>query len=93
MAALQTDRTTLSTKGQVVLPKSVRERKHWPAGTKFVIEDIPDGIALRVEQPKKRYTIDDLVGCMKYSGPPLSDAEIERRLDESFAQEQRDGKW
>jgi hypothetical protein len=27
---------TVSTKGQVILPKAIREQRHWPAGTELV---------------------------------------------------------
>lgn len=39
--------TTVSTKGQVILPKSIRQSKHWNAGTRLVVEDTPDGVLLR----------------------------------------------
>src|SRR6266566_7381011 len=31
--------TTLSTKGQVILPKAIRERRHWGPGTRLLVED------------------------------------------------------
>ena len=40
-------KTTVSTKGQVILPKAVRARRHWDAGTELVVEDTPDGVLLR----------------------------------------------
>jgi hypothetical protein len=27
----------LSTKGQVILPKSIRQRRHWDPGTRFIV--------------------------------------------------------
>jgi AbrB family looped-hinge helix DNA binding protein len=33
--------TTVSTKGQVIPPKAIREQWHWPAGTELVVEETP----------------------------------------------------
>src|SRR5476649_1241863 len=41
--------TTVSAKGQVVLPKAVLRRRHWSAGTLLVVEDRPDGVLLKSE--------------------------------------------
>ena len=30
--------TTLSTKGQVILPKVIRDKKQWSAGTRLIVE-------------------------------------------------------
>jgi AbrB family looped-hinge helix DNA binding protein len=35
--------TTVSTKGQVILPKAIRERLRWRAGTELVVEDTAEG--------------------------------------------------
>ena len=43
MSAKQKRTTTVSTKGQVILPKAIREARHWPAGTELVVEDTPRG--------------------------------------------------
>jgi AbrB family looped-hinge helix DNA binding protein len=39
--------TIVSTKGQVILPKAVRNRHRWDAGTRLVVEDTADGVLLR----------------------------------------------
>ena len=39
--------TTVSTKGQVILPKAVREHRNWPPGTRLVVEDTAEGVVLR----------------------------------------------
>ena len=36
--------TVISTKGQVILPKMIRDQRHWTVGTKLVVEDTPDGV-------------------------------------------------
>jgi AbrB family looped-hinge helix DNA binding protein len=39
--------TTVSTKGQVILPKAVRDRRDWNTGTRLLVEDTADGVLLK----------------------------------------------
>ncbi len=39
--------TKLSSKGQIVLPKAIRQSRRWPPGTEFLVENTPRGILLR----------------------------------------------
>ena len=39
--------TTVSTKGQVILPKVVREHRNWPPGTRLLVEETTEGGVLR----------------------------------------------
>lgn len=73
--------TRLSTKGQVVLPKAVRDAKNWPSGTELEVVPHPEGVLLRTPAPAKRYTLDDLIGFLKYEGPPKSIEEMNRGID------------
>jgi AbrB family looped-hinge helix DNA binding protein len=41
--------TTLSSKGQVIIPKALRDNQHWGAGTVFLITDSPEGLHLRAQ--------------------------------------------
>jgi AbrB family looped-hinge helix DNA binding protein len=38
---------TVSTNGQVILPKAIRDQRRWGAGTKLVVEDTEHGVLLR----------------------------------------------
>ncbi|MDP2802022.1 MAG: AbrB/MazE/SpoVT family DNA-binding domain-containing protein [Phreatobacter sp.] len=75
------DTTRLSTKGQVVLPKAVRDAKNWPSGTELEVVPHPEGVLLRTPAVAKRYTLDDLAGCLKYDGPPVSIADMNTAID------------
>lgn len=76
MASAAKFSTTLSTKGQLVLPKAVRDSKRWKVGTKLVIEERDEGVLIKAARPDKTYTADDLVGILKYDGPPISIEEM-----------------
>lgn len=39
--------TTVSTKGQVILPKAIRQRREWQAGTRLIVEDTAEGVLLK----------------------------------------------
>ena len=39
--------TRMSDKGQVVVPKAIRDTKGWPAGTDLEVIDAGDGVLLR----------------------------------------------
>ena len=38
--------TIVSTKGQVIFPKAVREKRRWNSGTRLIVEDTADGVLL-----------------------------------------------
>ena len=64
--------TKLSSKGQIVLPKSVRQARGWEPGTEFVVEATEDGVHLRVKTPFPRTELDDVFGSVRYKGRPKS---------------------
>ena len=61
--------TTVSTKGQVILPKSVRDHRDWSAGKRLVIEETAEGVLLRRETSFPATTLDEVIGMLKYDGP------------------------
>lgn len=72
MGVLERLTTVISTKGQVILPKAVRDMRHWPAGTRLMVEDTPEGVLLRPVPVFPEADIDAVFGSLRYSGPALS---------------------
>ncbi|MCG2842501.1 AbrB/MazE/SpoVT family DNA-binding domain-containing protein [Sandaracinobacter sp. RS1-74] len=69
MAAVQDRLTTIvSTKGQVILPKAIRDQRHWSAGTRLSVEDTPDGVLLKPVPIFAPATIDAVFGSLAYAG-------------------------
>ena len=64
--------TRLSSKGQIVLPRPVRLAHRWGPGTKFIVNDTPDGVLLRPAKAFPPTRIDDVFGCADYHGPAKS---------------------
>jgi AbrB family looped-hinge helix DNA binding protein len=76
--------TRVSTKGQIVLPKAIREDYDWPAGTDLAIERGPDSVTLRRNPTIRPTTVEEVAGCLKYDGPPLSIEDMQRAIDEEL---------
>jgi AbrB family looped-hinge helix DNA binding protein len=65
-------RTRVSSKGQLIVPKAVRDRHGWSAGTEIEVEDRGDVVVLRRAEPLfPPTTIDQVRGSAKYEGPPI----------------------
>ena len=77
--------TTLSSRGQIVIPKGLRESRHWQAGTCFVVEEVPQGILLKPVSAFPPSRLEDVMGCTAYRGPALSQADIDAALDADIA--------
>jgi AbrB family looped-hinge helix DNA binding protein len=75
----QTERltTTMSTKGQVILPKTIREQRHWSAGTRLVVENTADGVLLKAAPAFAPTRPEDVFGCLASSGPPKTLEEMD----------------
>lgn len=62
--------TRLSGEGQVIIPKALRDAHHWEAGQELIAIDTGDGILLKLPKPFQETTLEDVAGCLKYSGNP-----------------------
>lgn len=74
--------TRLSSKGQLIIPKEVRDRHGWRAGTELEVEDQGGVVVLRRKKPWPPTRIEDVSGCLKYDGPPVSVEDMNAGIDE-----------
>jgi AbrB family looped-hinge helix DNA binding protein len=72
--------TKLSSKGQVVLPKSVREARSWEPGTEFAVEEVSEGVLLRPLRPFPPTNFEEVFGCLKYSGRAKTLGQMEKAI-------------
>lgn len=72
--------TVLSTKGQVILPKAIRDEKNWSPGDRLVVESTPEGVLLRPERLFPRTRPEEVFGSLAHHGKQLSDEDIEKTL-------------
>ena len=77
MSAKQKLTTTVSTKGQVILPKAIREQRHWPAGTELVVEDTPEGVLLKAKPAFTPTRPKAVFGSLSFKGPAKSIEDME----------------
>jgi AbrB family looped-hinge helix DNA binding protein len=80
MAKRTAVRAKMSSKGQLVVPRELREARGWGEGTVLVLEETPRGLLLRLPDPERTLDVDDLVGCAGYSGRRRTLAEMERAI-------------
>lgn len=82
--------TTLSSKGQIIIPSALRTAHHWEAGTEFIIEDTGDGVLLKPRKPFPATCLESGLGCAGYTGPAKSLEEIEQGLNEAMRRQWTD---
>jgi len=64
--------TRLSTKGQIILPKSVRDARGWTAGTSFIVEEMGEGVLLRPESRFPATRLEEVAGCLRTKRKPAT---------------------
>jgi AbrB family looped-hinge helix DNA binding protein len=74
------DTTVLSQKGQVVIPKRLRDERGWAPGLRLVVETTADGLTLRPVEATRADVAASLLGILGYSGPRRSLAEMEAAI-------------
>lgn len=73
--------TVLSTKGQVILPKAIRDGKNWAPGVSLVVESTREGVLLRPERPFPATTFEEVRGSLATKvRKALADDEIDAAL-------------
>ena len=72
--------TTVSSKGQVILPKAIREQRQWPAGTELMVEDTPDGVLLKAKPVFTPTRPKDVFGSLPHKGAAKSIADMEKGI-------------
>lgn len=72
----------LSTKGQIVIPREVREQQGLVPGTTFEVE-VDDGcVVLRPVREVRATTLEELIGCTGYVGPRKTLEQMEQGIAE-----------
>ncbi|MDE0680619.1 MAG: AbrB family transcriptional regulator [Gammaproteobacteria bacterium] len=83
--------TTVSTKGEVVLPKAVRRAMGWEAGKKLIVHQTHESVVLKpfpVFAPTKT---SEVFGCLKYSGAPKTVEEMDASILTEAKRRHEDG--
>jgi AbrB family looped-hinge helix DNA binding protein len=81
--------TKMSGKGQVVIPKDVRDRFHFGPGDALDVVERPDGVLLRKPATKGDASFAEITARIrariKYDGPPVPVAEMGKAIEQMWA--------
>jgi len=69
--------TTVSTKGQVILPKAIRRNRNWNAGTRLVVEETDEGVLLKRASLFPETQIDEVFGLLRCDIPAKTSEEMD----------------
>ena len=81
--------TRLSSKGQVVLPSSIRAAKAWRPGQALVVVSTEEGVLLKPVSAFEASRIDEVAGCLRYRGPAKSIEEMDSAVAAEARRRQR----
>ena len=84
------DTTKLSSKGQVIIPKALRNLHHWETGLELVVTDTGDGILLRPRIPFAATELKDVAAALKARVQSNTDEQIEVALTKHARSKWRD---
>jgi AbrB family looped-hinge helix DNA binding protein len=77
MSASQKLTTTVSTKGQVILPSAIRKRREWGAGTRLEVQETPEGVLLKLAPAFAATQPKDVFGSLPSRGTPKTLEEMD----------------
>ncbi len=72
--------TKLSSKGQIIIPQPIRTSHHWKSGQQFIVIEQKDNIILKPKAPFPETSLNEVGGCLNYSGPTVSLEEMEEAI-------------
>ena len=85
--------TKLSSKGQIILPRSIRAAHNWDPGIEFAVEDTPDGVLLRPLKPFPQTQLQDVYGCVAYTGKAKSLADMDAGIKAALKERHARGRY
>jgi AbrB family looped-hinge helix DNA binding protein len=85
--------TRLSTKGQIVMPKTIRASRAWTPGTEFTVEETGDGILLRPAAVFPATTLDQVAGCLKSKGRAKTIAQMNATIGRELMRRHDRGRY
>lgn len=70
----------ISSKGQFILPKAIRDRHHWETGTEFIIVDRGTELVIRPAKVFPPTALEAADAPSVYAGRPLTLEEMDRAV-------------
>jgi AbrB family looped-hinge helix DNA binding protein len=74
--------THMSSKGQIVVPKAMRDRRGWRSGEKLLVEERPEGVLIRKATDDRPSRMEDVFGCLGPAKRKVSIEEMNTAVDD-----------
>jgi len=87
------EKIKLSSKGQLVLPKPLRDTFGWRQGMQFSVEPSEDGVLLRPLQCFKTTRLRDVVGSARYTGKAVSTTDMKEAIRKGMRSRRAHGRF
>ena len=85
--------TQLSTKGQIVLPQTIRASRAWGPGTKFTVEETEAGILLRHASIFPETDLGEVAGCLRSNQKPKTLAQMDEAIGREMSRRHDRGRY
>jgi AbrB family looped-hinge helix DNA binding protein len=82
--------TIVSTKGQVILPKGIRQRRQWEAGTRLTVTETEDGVLLSAAPLFAPTELASVFGSLPFAGKAKTVEEMARAVAAEAKRRARD---
>jgi AbrB family looped-hinge helix DNA binding protein len=83
----------LSTKGQIILPKSIRTARAWGPGTEFTVEETGEGILLRPAGRFPAADLDQVAGCLRSKAKRKTSAQMHAAIEREVIRRRDCGRY
>jgi len=87
----------ISTKGQIVIPKAIRDRHAFVEGQMIEVVDTPAGVLLRLPCRHKAANADEVMKRIRarntYHGPTVTIEEMRESIHELYRGDRNDDAW
>ena len=93
MAFAKRATTVVSTKGQVILPKAIRDGRGWSAGQRLVVEETQDGVLLRAASPFAPTRLEDVFRSLDAKGKHVSDEDFNKAIADQVRRRHARGRY
>lgn len=70
----------LSEEGQIAIPQSVLAAHLWKPGLEFIVVETLDGILLKPKTPFPETTLEEVAGCLRYTGKAKTIEEMDEAV-------------
>jgi AbrB family looped-hinge helix DNA binding protein len=71
---------TVAKDGRITLPREILDKHGWPAGTKLLVVETPEGVLLKRASVFPLARHEDVYGSLKYHGKPKTIGEMDEAI-------------